>query len=648
MFRRRGIAFRFSLYILASSTLIFAVIFGYTYLFSRSLIQTEIEGNARNLALRTVNRIETVLRSVEKVPNNLAYSLEHSSLTREGLLELIRAVVENNPEIYGSTVSFEPHSFDKGARCFAPYYYKSGGELRFAWLDDRYDYFTWDWYALPKKLGRSVWTEPYYDKGGGNIIMSTYGAPFYRNAGGARTFAGVATADVYLSSLQDIVSSVRIGRTGYAFLISRNGTIVTHPRRELIMKETLPRMARERHDGQLAAIAARMMRGESGFAPATSVVTGKPCWTGFEPIPSTGWSLGIVFPRDELMADITHLNRAVLALGLAGFAVLLAVTVSIAGSITRPLRALAGAAAEIARGDLDFALPLAPSGDEVGRLAASFVYMRDSLKKYIRELTEAVAARQRIESELKIARDIQMGMVPKEVPPFPGRDEFEIRAVLEPAREVGGDLYDYFFIDDGRLCFAVGDVSGKGVPAALFMARTITLLKATAREASSPEEILDRVNKELCRHNDSCLFVTVFCGVLNLSSGELDYSSAGHNPPLLIRAGEEPEFLTDGASTVLGVEEGTVYIRRRITLRPGDTVYLYSDGVTEAFDGHGEMFSEERLRDEVSAHRRDSVGELVDGMLRTVRAHAAGAPQSDDITLMALRYVHPTRRPAMR
>ncbi len=641
--RGRGIAFRLSLFILTSCTLIFAAVFGYTHLFSRRLIRSEIEGNAKNLALRTVSRIESELRAVEKVPENLAYSLEHSSFSREQLLALIRAVVERNPEIYGSTVSFEPYLFDKNTYCFGPYYCRDGAGLRFAWLDDAYDYFKWEWYARPKKTGEPAWTEPYYDKGGGNIIMATYSVPFFTAAGGRRCFAGVATADVYLSGLQEIVSSVRIGLTGYAFLISRDGTIVTHPRRDLIMKETLPRLARGRDDTRMAAIAERMMRGESGFSPATSLLTGKPCWVGYEPIPATGWSLGIVFPRDELMADIIHLNRAGLAIGLAGFTILLAVIVFISGTITRPLRALAAAAAGIARGDLDIQLPAASSGDEVGRLAASFRHMRDSLKGHIRELAAAAAARERIESELKIAREIQMAMLPREIPPFPGGDGVEISAVLEPAREVGGDLYDFFAIGHGRVCVVIGDVSGKGVPAAIFMARTITLLKAAAREVHDPEEILARVNKELARQNESFMFVTVFCGVLDVSNGEFRYSNAGHNPPLVMRGGEKPGFLAGGAGTVLGVEEGAAYGRSRVALLPGDTLFLYTDGVTEAFDGAGEMFTEERLRDELSTRGGGSVEEIADGMLRRIKAHAAGVPQSDDIAIVVVRYRRPPR-----
>ncbi|MCX6354189.1 MAG: SpoIIE family protein phosphatase [Candidatus Aureabacteria bacterium] len=639
MLRTRGIAFRLILYIITSCTLIFTVSFGYNYLFSRRIITSKIEENARNLALRTVNRIETVLRSVEKVPQNITYSLESSTYSKEGILNLLRTVVENNPEIYGSTISYEPYAFDKNSRLFGPYYYKPGGKLSLTYLDGNYNYIVWDWYTIPKKLGAPVWTEPYFDKGGGNIIMSTYSVPFYYTVKGKREFAGVVTADVYLSWLQDIVSSIKIGTTGYGFLVSRQGTIVTHPRRDLIMRATLPGIAEARHDAELSAIAREMTQGKSGFVPSTSIVTGKKCWLEYEPIPSTGWSLGMVFPQDELMADVTHLGRMVFLLGMIGIGVLLAVIVAISGSITRPLRLLAKATRDIARGELDFTLPAIVSGDEVGKLAASFLYMRDSLRRYIRELTETTAAKERMESELKIARDIQMGMVPKAFPAFPERDEFDISAVLEPAREVGGDLYDFFFVDETHLCFVIGDVSGKGVPAALFMAMTITLIKAAAREAASPGAILERVNKELAHNNDSCMFVTVFCGVLNVEDGMVRYANAGHNPPLVIREGRDVEFLKGGEGTLLGIEEGSRYPEGEILLRGGDTLAMYTDGVTEAFNREREMFSEERLREEVASHRKDSVVCMIQRVLESVKAHSRGIPQSDDITLLVLRYL---------
>jgi sigma-B regulation protein RsbU (phosphoserine phosphatase) len=637
MFLNRGIAFRLTVFILACCSAIFAVTFGYNYLVSRRIIVRNIEENARSLTAVTVNKIETVLRAVEKVPQNLAYSLEDSSYRREGLMQLLRTVVENNPEIYGSTIAFEPLAFDGATPALAPYYYKNGGKLKFSDLAaDAYRYSEWDWYRIPKEQQKPVWTEPYFDKGGGNVVMSTYSVPFYRNQGGEKRFAGIVTADVYLSWLQDLVSSIRVGETGYGFLISRKGTIVTHPRRELIMHATLSGIAGTRGDERLREIAAAMASGKSGFVPAGSTMTGTECWIAYAPIPSAGWSLGVLFPRGELMADVASLNRTVLLIGLAGVLFLLAVIVSVSSSITKPLRKLSRTTRDIARGNLDFAVPAVPAHDEVGQLADSFVVMRDSLKKYIAELTATTAAKERMESELAIAHDIQMSLLPAG---FPRREEFELYAVLQPAREVGGDLYDFFPLDDDRLCIVIGDVSGKGVPAALFMAMTKTLIKAVARSRGQPDEVLRRVNEEIVAGNERCMFVSAWCGILDIAAGEVWYANAGHNPPLAILAGGGVEFLRGAGGAVVGVVEEERYERARLLLRPGDTLVLYTDGVTEAFNGQREQFTEERLAREASALRGERAQELAMGILLAVRSFAGAAPQSDDITVMALQYL---------
>jgi sigma-B regulation protein RsbU (phosphoserine phosphatase) len=639
MLKHRGIAFKFAFFIFSSCALIFVIVFTYDYLFSRRIITDLIEENADHLTSFTVSEIETVLASVEKVPDNLAYSLEQSSYTKEGLLNLLRSVVEHNQEIYGATIAFEPFAFDKDVEYFAPYYYEKEGKIRFKNLAaESYAYANWDWYKVPKNLNRPAWSEPYYDKGGGEVIMTTYSVPFYKTVDGKKKFMGIVTADIHLSWLHDMISSIKIGETGYGFLISGKGTIITHPEKKLVMNENLSRIAESHGDKRLGSIVKDMMKGKSGFVASKSLVTGKECWMAYKPIPTSGWSLGVLFPRAELMADITNLSKRVSALGLAGILILVAVIVLISGTITRPLRALARSTKDIAGGNLDFKLPLIRSGDEVGNLAASFVYMKNALKRYIRELTETTAAKERMESELKVAHDIQMGIVPKAFPPFPERPEFSMHAVLEPAREVGGDLYDFFFTDDEHLCFVIGDVSGKGVPAALFMAMTITLIKSTAKKVRSPDEILNRINKELSHANDSCMFVTVFCGILNTVTGEVRYANAGHNPPLIARKGKEPEFLTGAASTVAGVDEDTVYTKESIFLQPGDTIYMYTDGLTEAFNRERVMFSEERLKEEVSLHRKDPVKEFAGNILQEVKSFTVGAPQSDDITVLVLRY----------
>lgn len=313
--------------------------------------------------------------------------------------------------------------------------------------------------------------------------------------------------------------------------------------------------------------------------------------------------------------------------------------------ISQPLKQLADHAGKLATQDFsepetgpsDIAHLPANSHDEVGELAESFITMEHSLRQSVRELKETTAVRERIESELKIARDIQMSMVPKLFPPFPLRPEFDLYATLVPAREVGGDFYDFFFIDDNHLCFAIGDVSGKGIPAALFMAVTRTLFRTTASKVSRPDEILSLLNRELCRDNDSCMFVTVFCAVLDTRTGEVEYRNGGHNLPYFV-SHDETKPLKNTGGMALGIMEDATFRSEKLQLRGGDRLFLYTDGVTEAMDEGGNQFTEPRLEDLLRQANGSSVTEITHGAVDSVRSHSAGAPQSDDITVLALKF----------
>lgn len=639
MMKNRGIAFKLIILILSCTVLIFAGIFGYNYQYSRSMIERNAEENARNLTTTTVNRIETILKSIEKIPENMTYFLENTSHNKRELINLIRSVVKNNQEIYGSTVSFEPYTFDKKSLHFAPYFYKSQGKVKFTYLgDETYRYFYLDWYQIPKELNRPVWSEPYYDEGGGNIIMCTYSMPFYKSVAGKREFTGIVTADISLEWLREIVASIKIARTGYGFLISKNGMVVTHPEKGFIMNETLFSIAEARNDVQLRKTGREMIQGKSGFVLITDFVSGKKCWLFYAPLPSSGWSLGVVFPRDELMADVISLNRTVSCLGIAGIAALFGVIVFIAHSIARPVRALAKATQDIAKGNLDVEIPVIKSRDEVGYLADSFIFMKSALKQYIKDLTDTTAAKERIESELKIAHDIQMSILPKIFPPFPNRTEFDIYAVIEPAKEVGGDFYDFFLIED-NLYFAIGDVSGKGVPASLFMAVTKTLIKAKTTKGMLPDEILRGVNKDLCDGNESGMFVTIFCGLLNTLTGEVYYSNGGHNIPYLLHGHGDVELLPNTGGMALGVMEDVAYRSNKITLKSNDSLFLYTDGVTEAIDAHEEQYSDLRLKEVLQKSQTCSPTEIIPEVVNDVKRFSSGVPQADDITIMALQYL---------
>ncbi len=638
---KKGIAFKLALIFSGSVMLIFVLIFGTYYRFTRKLIEKNTAENARNLTLGTVARIDGILRSVQRGPDNMAGTMERGPVAREEILGLLRSELEKNPEIYACGVSFAPYAFGKNEQYAFPYYYRTKKSLTYSWLgSSEYNYFLADWYQIPKESGHAQWSEPYYDEGGGNILMATYSVPFYRLVNGKRTFTGVVTADMSLGWLRELVATIKILDTGYVFLISKNGDFVTHPDNAFVMNQSIFGLAEELGDTKLRAIGRGMLGGRTDFVHTPRLDAGKPGFLYYTPVTSSGWSLAVLFPQVELLADLTRLNWLVLLLSAAGMLVLFVVVVSEARSITGPLTHMADATAEIAAGNLDVDMPETRSQDEVGVLSRAFAAMQMSLKNHIARLTEATAARERIESELNIARDIQLSILPKIFPPFTGMPELDLFAVLKSAREVGGDLYDFFAADPEHFCFVIGDVSGKGVPASLFMAVTKTLFKATAVRGTPPEAVLDQVNAELSKGNDKAMFVTAFFAILNTKTGVVEFSNGGHNLPVLIRKDGTVEYLWRTKGMVVGAMEGMEFERGTLTLAPGDRFFLYTDGVTEAMDRNKVLFSDERLLRELKLLKGLPVKEVL-GRLLTMLVDYSGGDQSDDITMMLLEYKGP-------
>jgi phosphoserine phosphatase RsbU/P len=263
-----------------------------------------------------------------------------------------------------------------------------------------------------------------------------------------------------------------------------------------------------------------------------------------------------------------------------------------------------------------------------------FAFMMQNLKQE----RAAESARNIFKGELKAAREIQMGILPKTFPPFPDRHEFDLYAFIEPAREVGGDFYDFFFVDDDRLCFVIGDVTGKGVPASLFMAVVKTLIKTRALTGLSPDQILEAVNTELSQDNPSAMFVTVFCGILNTRTGDIIYSNGGHNPPYIVTSSGNVSPLDAEPGPIVGALEGITYHSSKAVLQPRDSIFLYTDGVPEAMDKSQSFFTAARLEEGLHGIAGEKVREATMGIMDRVVAFCNGAEQSDDVTLMMIRY----------
>ncbi|EKD39176.1 MAG: Protein serine/threonine phosphatase, partial [uncultured bacterium] len=315
MLKNRTIAFRLGAPVLLGSAVIFLVIFGTGYLHSRETILRNVEKDARNLGFRVVYQIESVLAPVEKMAVNLAMQMEEPDITKERLLKMVRRSLLANPEIFGSAVAFEPYGFDPSACFFAPYFTRKDNEAKLSYLGgDDYRYFYYDWYQIPKETGKPSWSEPYFDEGGGNIPMVTFSVPLFHERNRDRRFIGVVTADISLIWLEKILSAMRIYQTGYGFILSPNGTFITHPQKPWIMNETIFSIAEAWEDMELRRIGKRMIQGESGYVRLSERTMGKNGFLFFAPIGYSDWSLGIFFPEAELMAELHGLNRQLLSL----------------------------------------------------------------------------------------------------------------------------------------------------------------------------------------------------------------------------------------------------------------------------------------------------------------------------------------------
>jgi len=638
--RLRGIAFKLASLTLLGASLVLAAIVGYNYVVSRNMIETLAEERGTLLAASTAQNISGEFRSIQKVINSISFSLEDSGITEKQVNDIGQRVLLDNPEIFGSAIAFEPYAFQADSKYYAPYHYRSQKNIAFTRLgSDDYQYFYMDWYQLPRELEHPIWTEPYYEESGIHELMTTYAVPFYRTRDGHKMLKGVVTADISLKWVQKLITNLSNRESGYVFMLSRYGTFIAHPDTDLIMNETIFTAAESMNQPQLREVGRRMVAGESGVMELQNLPRTGDSFLYFSPLADQQWSVGVVFPKKTMLAEVSSLNRKVALLGIFGFVALALLISWLAGRITHPLRKLTVSANDMASGNLEAQLPEATSRDEVGELTHSFQAMRDSIKSYIANLTETTAAKERIESELRIAHDIQMGILPKLFPAFPDRKEFDIHASIEPAKEVGGDLYDFFFVDEDRFCFLVGDVSGKGVPAAFFMAVTKTLLKVVAERRLDPGEVLSKVNNDLAEDNDSCMFVTLFLAIIDINTGEVRYASAGHNPPLLLPKGKDAEWIPPQNELVAGIMEDTPYTTKSMTMHAGDTLFIYTDGVTEAMNKTEELYSETRLIKVMNRCRGKSAGQIIRTIDTSLKEFTGGAEQSDDITMLAMQYL---------
>lgn len=635
----RSLRTRLLFWILVVATPIYAGAIFLSYQSTAKRLEANAIREADQLAAELVAGLDAVIRPIEGGIRTVAYQLEAINPPRSEYLERIRGVLGAWPDIYGSTIALEVSS--RGAdSAFAPYLFRApDGTLGYSDLaSDSYGYRALPWYRVAADARHPVWSAPYFDTGGGETWMVTYSMPFYsKSRMGGRVFAGIVTADLDLQWVQRTAAASKLGAIGMGWMYPAEvGTPFVAP-----VGETATRIAQF---DQLLDVAGLRAAGESMlarnifFAELPAAVSARPAYLAVRNLSTLGWQLALVIPRDELLAEAHQLLNRQLALGALGLLFLIAAVYVVATGITRPIRELAGAVGAAGTDGLDFELPVARRRDELGVLAAALLRLRDSLQQHVEMRAASLTAQARMDQELEVSAQIQQSMLPHGDSLHALPVAVEIAVALKPARQVGGDLYDFFPLHDGKVLFAVGDVSDKGIPAALFMAQLSALLRVLGANGNSPEHLLSQINGRLSEGNDACMFVTAGCGILDPETGAFRYSSAGHESPLLRRLeGDVVEVAVDNGSAI-GIELVATYPLQQGVIAPGDTLLLFTDGVTEAETADGEMFGTERLITLVRHSDDGDPAAMIQRIVEQLTGHADGFHATDDLTAMAIRY----------
>lgn len=625
-------------YIFNLTILIFVAI---AIVFCSYSINREVEQASRYTSLMLVNVVQDIDRKLEDVEQftvRTSQAVVRSLDNQDAMMRIIDSMVEaNRSVIIGGSITFVPGFYHGQGELFMEYAsFDADGNLVEKHLgNDEYDYTTMEWYTEAVARRRGIWSEPYFDEGGADVLMTTYSLPLIDISGNVYA---VVTADVPLSELVADVDARRPYEDSYAFILSKEGTYLAHPDEDVILNETYLSRSQDLDCPELAEVGKQMIMAQSGDMRLE--LEGEDVLAFYTPISRTGWSICCVCPYQTLVSGIGQTARTALIILAAGLVLLIVAIRLILVHATRPIGELANSAYRIAAGHFNDPLPDIDTRDELGKLHDAFLYMQRSLKTYVSELTETTRARERIENELHIARDIQMNMIPQIFSPFPEWKDLDLYAFLRPAKEVGGDLYD-FFIRDQKLFFTIGDVSGKGVPASLFMAITRTLFRIMAGTFDSPAQIAATLNGAISEKNEANMFVTMFFGVLDLRTGELTFSNAGHNPPVLVHPDGNCEWLKVKANLPIGVMEEMVYTDQTITLEDNAALVLYTDGLTEAENFHYDQLGEDKVLENVTKYAGADVREIINQLELLVAYFAQDADQSDDLTMMALRFHKP-------
>ena len=603
-----------------------AVIAGVVYFTVSEYMDDEAEMRFQIVVMRAHREIQRRLSDVYVATNNNVHEIERDIDDPDKLYAHLERIVKENPWIVSCGLLFVPDYYPEKGKYFVPFATRDTADVVSVMRIDTvyHDYFEDDWYVARMESDSADWVDPYFEDPQLTTyiaprLLTTYAVPIHNREGQP---VALLCSDLSLEDLRnDMLQKVRQGKRNYEqnekhpsynCIIDCNGRYVLHPDRDRMLKDTF--------DAKVT------FKGKEGTVSA--IVDGVPSWIFYHHLKYVEWTVMMVVPENLIQRHGRMLNTIILLVMLIGLAAIYLFCRQQIRKVTSPLHRFARSAEEVAKGNFNAPLPDIRDDDEIRLLRDSFGNMQQSLSRYIDELKTTTAQKSAIESELSIARDIQNSMVPSA---FPNREGLEVYASMTPAKAVGGDLYD-FFLRDNSLYFCIGDVAGKGVPAALVMTTVCGAFRLLSESESEPVRIVSRMNDMMIRKNSMTVFVTFFAGLLDLDTGHLRYCNAGHKAPLVNR-----QPLPVHSNLPIGAMPDWEFIAQETDLAPGSTLFLYTDGLDEAEDAGYRLFGKKRIV-EVMQTASQQPSALIERMTQAVADFVGDTEQSDDLTMLAMQW----------
>lgn len=634
-FNFRGLAFKQSLMILAAITVVFGLIFGIMSYKTQNMLNKMTVENGEETSRANVNYIDKLFNASKLIGEDLSHKLTDHPMTKSDMDDFLLQSLFNArnlvPQVVAVVVAYEPGMGPENTE---------GEYMRLARFDhvdtklvSGANYQDKEWYYSVRDGKTSRWQEPFI----GEFVpepIAVYTVPlFKKDKNGEDVLVGVLAVDMSIEFLKEEIGSIPVSNSGYALVTTAKNLAVAYPKELAQGKRNRDIIVREKR-GQKLIDFDRKGRDSSGLFIGT-VADGEESAIYYTTINSTNWTFMVVWPIQKYLEDQKAMRKLFLLMALGGYGVILVIILLISFRVAKPLKELAMAARKLGRGNFDVAIPKMKGRDEVAEFAWAFSNMLTELKDNIEKQKDM----KRIERELDLARNIQLSMLPgEERDENSDDDRHELAPFLLPAKEVGGDFYDFFKIDNDHLCVVIGDVSGKGVAAALFMMVARIILRTMTKNLKSVVDAFNKTNYALAKRNRLNMFVTVWAGIIDLRTGHIDFASAGHNPPAIRHKDGSVEFIPSKAGLVMAAMEGTVYKLQTCEMKKGDTLFLYTDGVTEATDSNNQLFNNDRLIEALKKSGNMSTADTCSFVKKEIDSFVKDAPQFDDITMLAIKF----------